>query len=122
MQDLIDHIHHRIAERKFATIFKNKIARIYSPIMAADMKMKKAIDDFADQNGWNATISDTGVRVTFRAKNGNGTVRVNGNGNGTMGTNGDADAEPPMRRCRLDCRAPLHVFLIPLTWCCSCVS
>jgi hypothetical protein len=68
MQELINHIHNRIAERKFATIFKNKIQQIYPPVMKADIEMKKAIDNFADQNGWTATINDTGVRVTFRPK------------------------------------------------------
>jgi hypothetical protein len=70
MQDLINHIQARIAERKFATIFKNKIEKIYPPIMDADIEMKKAIDEFAAQNGWEATISDSGVRVTFRPKSG----------------------------------------------------
>ena len=70
MNELIQRIHRRIDEKKFCTIFEKDIAA-YWPVTAAEREQRKAaIEAFAKQNGWSATILDPGIRVTFRRDSG----------------------------------------------------
>lgn len=68
MNQLINRIQRRIAERKFCTIFENEISRHWPYGSAEREEQKAAIVDFAKEHGWKATILDPGIRVTFRPR------------------------------------------------------
>ena len=68
MEGLIKHITERLSTKPSVTIFENEIVK-YFPLesVAADIR-NAAIHAFAAANGWEATIRDPGIRVTFRKR------------------------------------------------------
>jgi hypothetical protein len=67
MQELKARIRERIEERNFCTIFQNDLERVF-PVDGLRTETKKAIEKFANENGWQVKISDAGIRATFKKK------------------------------------------------------
>jgi len=66
MNELIEKIQRRIEERKFCTIFEKDVSVYWPHEDTGREKQKEAIQAFAREHGWRATILDPGIRVTFR--------------------------------------------------------
>ena len=62
------HITERLGLKKSCTVFQNEISQVWPlKLRLKEAKMlNEAIQAFAKENGWSATISDPGIRVTFK--------------------------------------------------------
>ena len=67
---LLDSLKKRIEERlrhkKFCAVYENDLTAAWPRDERDQLKREKEIHAFAAANGWRATISDPGIRVTFR--------------------------------------------------------
>lgn len=63
--DLKERIGERLKAKKFCVASGNEIARIWPTEPKERNKQIKAIQRFAKENGWTATILDPGIRVTL---------------------------------------------------------
>jgi hypothetical protein len=64
---LANHIRDRLKARKFCVAFEQQLGPVW-PRENGGEGRKELIRAFADANGWEATIHDPGIRVTFREK------------------------------------------------------
>jgi hypothetical protein len=64
---LANHIRGRLKAKKFCVVFEQQLDRVW-PRENLGERRKELIRAFADANGWEATIHDPGIRVTFREK------------------------------------------------------
>jgi hypothetical protein len=64
---LANHIRDRLKARKFCVAFEQQLERVW-PRESVGERRKELIRAFAEKNGWEATIHDPGIRVTFREK------------------------------------------------------
>jgi hypothetical protein len=62
-----NHIRDRLKLRKFCVAFEQQLERVW-PRETVSEGRKELIRAFAEANGWEATIHDPGIRVTFREK------------------------------------------------------
>jgi hypothetical protein len=66
MDALIKKIQNGIESKKFCTVFQRDVEQIVNDRIGIDPKIKKSVEDFAKKHGWKPTITDAGLRVTFR--------------------------------------------------------
>lgn len=66
MDELVGRIRKKIAERKFCTIFEQDVSKLWPCGTVERDRQKAQIEAFAKSHGWVATISNPGIRVTFR--------------------------------------------------------
>jgi hypothetical protein len=59
-------IEERLRYKKFCAVYENDLTAMWPRDERDQLKRKKKIHAFAAANGWRATISDPGIRVTFR--------------------------------------------------------
>jgi hypothetical protein len=64
---LANHIRDRLKSRKFCVAFEQQLELVW-PRENGGEGRKELIRAFAETNGWEATIHDPGIRVTFREK------------------------------------------------------
>ena len=64
---LSNHIRDRLKMRKFCVAFEQQLERVWPRESEGDGR-RELIRAFAEANGWEATIHDPGIRVTFREK------------------------------------------------------
>jgi hypothetical protein len=65
---LANHIRDRLKVRKFCVAFEQQLELVWPRESVGDEGRKELIRAFAEANGWEATIHDPGIRVTFREK------------------------------------------------------
>jgi hypothetical protein len=63
---LAEQIRKALSHSDSCTIFRPDIARVWPQVIDMTQQRNAAIEDFAKQRGWTATIVDHGVVVTFR--------------------------------------------------------
>jgi hypothetical protein len=68
---LANHIRGRLKARKFCVAFEQQLDLVWPRESMDQGKRKELILAFAEANGWEATIHDPGIRVTFREKQNN---------------------------------------------------
>jgi hypothetical protein len=68
MDALSEHIDDRLKTRKFCIVFEDELGRFFPPDERVTSGRYEAIERFATERGWEATICDPGIRVTFRRK------------------------------------------------------
>ena len=66
MELLAEHIRKALTHIDSCTIFRPDVARVWPQIIEMTEQRNAAIQEFARQRGWTATIVDPGVTVTFR--------------------------------------------------------
>jgi hypothetical protein len=64
VDDLTAYITERLEKRSYCTVFENKLTAF--PKSWRQAKRFAAIQKFAADRGWSATIHDPGIRVVFR--------------------------------------------------------
>ena len=66
LEALTNHIRERLGTSKFCIVFENELERVWPTDSALREKRAALIQAYAKENGWSATVSDPGMRVTFR--------------------------------------------------------
>jgi hypothetical protein len=66
METLARRIVTRLAAMNFFTVFEPEVSRVWPVDALAEQERNKAIQAFAKERGWTASIHDPGIRVTFR--------------------------------------------------------
>jgi hypothetical protein len=62
---LANHIRGRLRDHIFCTVFENTLSGVWPRPHEHDCRIKE-IEAFAKANGWTVTISDPGIRLTFK--------------------------------------------------------
>ena len=62
---LADLIKNRLGDHVTCTVFENKLAVVWPRAYEHDGRIKE-IEAFAKANGWSVSISDPGIRLTFK--------------------------------------------------------
>jgi len=62
---LADLIKNRLGDHETCTVFENKLAVVWPRAYEHDSRIKE-IETFAKANGWSVSISDPGIRLTFK--------------------------------------------------------
>jgi hypothetical protein len=65
---LINRIRDRLKSKNFCVAFENDLDRVWPREKLPREARYELIRAFAAANGWQATINDPGIRVTFREK------------------------------------------------------
>jgi hypothetical protein len=66
MDALTQLIAERLSEKPSCTVFESSLGRVFPVNKREIEKRRAAIKAFAAERGWEATIADPGIRVTFR--------------------------------------------------------
>jgi hypothetical protein len=66
MQTLTEHIANRLTTHPTCTVFENHLAPVFPVDPKVAQQRHAAIEAFARERGWIASVSDPGIRVTFR--------------------------------------------------------
>jgi len=66
LEALTKHIRERLGTSKFCIVFENELERVWPTDNALREKRAALIHAYAKEKGWSATVSDPGMRVTFR--------------------------------------------------------
>jgi hypothetical protein len=66
MEALTKRIRDRLSTAKFCSVFEDELKKLWPVDNAPRKKRADLIHDYAKANGWSATVSDPGMRVTFR--------------------------------------------------------
>jgi hypothetical protein len=61
-------IEERLKTHELCTLFENHLAKVWPNPGKDDARRHAAIHAFAEAHGWRVTISDPGIRVTFRKR------------------------------------------------------
>jgi len=63
---LAAHIRKALTFSDSCTIYRPDVARVWPEIIEVEERRNAAIQEFARQHGWAATIVDPGITVTFQ--------------------------------------------------------
>ena len=66
LEALTNRIRERLAAAKFCSVFENELEQVWPTDNALREKRVALIQAYAKKNGWSATVTDPGMRVTFR--------------------------------------------------------
>ena len=68
MDALAEHIRKRLKSKKYCVVSERDLERVWprEGLSPENRKRRLKIFAFAKENNWEATIYDTGLRVTFR--------------------------------------------------------
>jgi hypothetical protein len=62
---LAELIRNRLGDHVTCTVFENKLAVVWSRAYEHDSRIRE-IEAFAKANGWSVSITDPGIRLTFK--------------------------------------------------------
>lgn len=60
-------IRNRLGDHVLCTVFENRLSVVWPRPYERDRRIKK-IEAFAKANGWSVSISDPGIRLTFKKR------------------------------------------------------
>jgi len=66
LEALTKRIRERLGTSKFCKVFEPDLKRVWPIDNEEHEKRAALIQDYAQRNGWSATVTDPGIRVTFR--------------------------------------------------------
>jgi hypothetical protein len=66
MDRLSQHIADRLQTRSYCTVFESELQEVFAIDIKGKEKMAEAIRAFAEEGGWTVTITDPGIRATFK--------------------------------------------------------
>ena len=66
LEALKKRIRKRLATAKFCSVYETELERVWPTDNALREKRAALIHAYAKENGWSATVTDPGMRVTFR--------------------------------------------------------
>jgi len=70
MDSLAKKINDAIQRKAFGSIFRNDIETITRVRMEVDPRVREKLEAFARKHGWQVSISEAGIRATFKKMKG----------------------------------------------------